>query len=207
MSLTSASVRTRRLLGVGVAALLIAGVAAGVTGSAQAIVTPVFTISPGSGGPGEFVTVSGTGCSGVGGVIAHVFLFQGVKAVPSGPAPTADRLLTGTLVVAANGTWSTQLAIPQQAVPGSLTLLANCANGNSGESATPIFWYGQARGFTLSDGTTTTTEAPATTTTTESPTTTADPATTTTTAPSVTVTTAPTAAAAAAVATAPTFTG
>lgn len=192
MSLTSGSFRARRLLGVGVAVLLIASVAAGATESAQAVVPPVFTISPGSGGPGGQVTVSGTGCSAVGGVSAHVFLFQGVKAVPSGPAPTADRLLTGTISVAANGTWSNQLAIPQQAVPGSLRLLANCANGNSGESATPIFWYGQAGSFALSDGTTTTT--------TESPTTTADPATTTTAAPSVTVTTAPNAAAA-------TFTG
>ena len=204
MLLSSASVRTRRLLGVGIAALLIGGVAAGVSGSAQAIVTPVFTVSPGSGGPGEQVTVSGTACSAVGGVVAHVFLYQGVKSVPSGVAPLTDRLLTGTLVVAGDGTWSTQITIPAEATAGPLTFLANCANSNSGESATPVFWYGEAGSFTLSDGTTTT-EGPATTTT-ESPTTTADPATTTT-APSVPVTTAAPAAAAAAVAASPAFTG
>ena len=204
MLLSSASVRTRRLLGAGIAVLLIGGVAAGVTGSAQAIDTPVFTISPGSGGPGDQVTVSGTGCSAVGGVVAHVFLYQGVKSVPSGPAPTADLLSSFSGSVAVDGTWSAQLAIPQEAVPGPLTFLANCGQENSSQGATPIFWYGQAGSFTQSDGTTTT-EGPATTTT-ESPTTTADPATTTT-APSVPVTTAAPAAAAAAVAASPAFTG
>ena len=203
MSLSSVSVRARRLIGAGVAVTtLVAGsVAVGVVGSAQAVVAPVFSISPSSGAPGDQVVVSGTACAAVGGVTAHVFLYQGVEPIPSGAAPLPNRLLTGTIAVSQDGTWSATLSIPAEAVPGPLTFLANCANANSSESAAPIFWYGQAQAFELTDGTTTT-EGPTTTVTvtptTEAPTTTADPATTTTAAP---------AARAAAVTASPAFTG
>jgi len=204
MSLSSVSVRARRLIGAGVAVTtLVAGsVAVGVVGSAQAVVAPVFSISPSSGAPGDQVVVSGTACAAVGGVTAHVFLYQGVEPIPSGAAPLPNRLLTGTIAVSQDGTWSATLSIPAEAVPGPLTFLANCANANSSESAAPIFWYGQAQAFELTDGTTTT-EGPTTTSTTdtsttEAPTTTADPATTTTAAP---------AARAAAVTASPAFTG
>jgi hypothetical protein len=94
MLLSSVSLRARRVLGAGIIAVIVgsASVVATAAGPAQAVVTPVFSVSANSGAPGDLVIVSGNDCFAVGGVVAHVIVYQGVKPVPVGAAPTADAL-------------------------------------------------------------------------------------------------------------------
>jgi hypothetical protein len=181
--------RVRALLACGaVAGVLLAGTAVPANGAPA---QPVFSISANSGAPGVQITVSGDQCAV--GEYAHVFVYQGVVGVPVGGRPATDLLLTLTHNPINPAAWSTQLTIPLEAQPDTLTLIANCAPASTPEADTPRFWYSQALAFTV-------TGVPGSTTTT-----TADPGTTTTTVGNTT-TTAP-AVASNAVAATPTFTG
>ena len=200
MLLSSVSVRARRALGAGIIAVVIGSAVASVAGPAQAVVTPVFSVSATAGAPGDKLTLSGTGCLSAGNHQGDVYAYQGAKSVPVGAPPTTDLLLTGSTVVAIDGTWTITVDVPQTS--GVITWVANCGTTQAG---TPIFWYGQVGTFTVSADTTTTTEPVVTTTTEPAVTTTVDPASPTTVAASAT--TAAPAAKASAVTANPAFTG
>ena len=192
MLLSSVSVRARRVLGAGIIAVVIGSAVASVAGPAQAVVTPVFSVSATAGAPGDKLTLSGTGCLSAGNHQGDVYAYHGAKSVPVGAPPTTDLLLTGSTVVAIDGTWTITVDVPQTS--GVITWVANCGTTQAG---TPIFWYGQVGTFTVSADTTTTTEPAVTTT--------VDPASPTTVAASAT--TAAPAAKASAVTANPAFTG